>query len=793
MDKSLSLILLVIFYILGLVAYFSGLSVFFAIILAFVLIFLVLKNICSSKLVVLFYLFFILAFINCNFQVKAVDDLALLAPQKNAVILGTISSNLTTNNPEKTRFHVNVKNIQIKDEKPKNVVAKTIVTIKDNKNRYNKLEIGDEIQIKGDLYLPISATNPSQFDYANYLKTKNVFTTFYAKDDCFKRIAGPTELKWKFLQKLNILKTKIILKHSKYIKSPNIEVLGGIILGDDAINPPDEIKTSFINSGLLHILAASGMNVALIFGLWYFLAMRLRMNYRFSIAGGMILVLFYTCMTGFPPSILRAALMLEFVLFGKLINRQANTISLLFFVALILLSARPSMINEIGFQLSFVVTFGLILMCPVLCDFFNKKIPAAISDVICIPLIAQIWVIPIQMFYFNTFATYSLFANIAIMPFLAATSFVGFVSFILSLVPFIGDKVCFVFSYILNFTVSALVAISDFFATMPHSLLITFKPDISQIILYYVLLLILFYLLKNKLQNKKIVIVFISLVFLFCVSFCSFQRKGSEIIFFDVKNADLILLKNPMGDYFLIDTGKLPFNSTNSQARTIAGKYLKDRGIKKINSLILTHYDSDHAGGFSHFVEDFKIENFILNKMNDNSNLYKGINYYFVENQINPIYAKNNEIIYEDKGFALKTFQNIDKKEQSDNENSVVTLLTVKDNNILFMGDAGEFAYKNIEKYLPKTINTIKIGHHGAKKTINLQMIKDKKIKNAVISVDYGSYYHPHIETLTVLEKNKVRIFRTDSENAVKIFIPENSNEMFFYGFDTKTKKFRLL
>ena len=73
------------------------------------------------------------------------------------------------------------------------------------------------------------------------------------------------------LQRINNFREDIISVHSKYLKSPNLEILGGIVFGDDAVSPPKNIKQSFINSGLLHILAASGMNVAFIYSFFFFL------------------------------------------------------------------------------------------------------------------------------------------------------------------------------------------------------------------------------------------------------------------------------------------------------------------------------------------------------------------------------------------------------------------------------------------------------------------------------------------------------------------------------------------
>ena len=147
-------------------------------------------------------------------------------------------------------------------------------------------------------------------------------------------------------------------------------------------------------------------------------------------------------MTGFSPSILRATIMLEFVLLGKLIDRQADNFALISFVCFLMLLYKPSWICSIGFQLSFLVTTGLILSMPVINDFAQSKMNKIMNFIVTscvVPLVAQIWVLPVQMFYFNTFSTYSVLANILVLPFITVVSFVGFLSSIVALLPFVPD------------------------------------------------------------------------------------------------------------------------------------------------------------------------------------------------------------------------------------------------------------------------------------------------------------------------------------------------------------------
>jgi len=718
LDKSGLLIVAITCYMVGLGAFFTGRSAVFAILLLCAVIALMLKNIINPKFAIVVYLAFVVGFVNGYVKIKNVDDLAMLAPRSKIALEGTISSNLTTNEPAKTKFYFDVEKVILNDKNVK-LSAKTLVSISDEKTRYKRLEIGDRVKIYGKLNLPLSATNPSQFDYAKYLRNRNVFTMFYGRDDCFEKISPPVTLKWKFLHKLNLLKDRIMDEHKKYIRSPEIELVGGIILGDDAVNPPDELKASFIHSGLVHITAASGINVALIFGGWFWVMRRLRMSERWAIATGMLIVLLYACMTGFPPSLTRASLMLEFVLLGKLIDRTANTYALLFFVAFLMLAHNPGLLNDIGFKFSFVVTLGLILMCSTLCNFANKKLPPVISDTICIPFIAQLWIIPIQMYYFNIFVTYSLLANIIMMPFYAVASWVGFASFALAMIPWAGDKIVYVSSWILKYSAGAIIWISDFFARLPHSVIVTFKPSILQIVLYYVTLTLIFLVLKDKFKNKKLLISALISIILSLAALIPIHNKDFETIVFDVGDANLVLLKSPKSKYFLIDTGSPPFNADNSQARQIAGKYLKDRGIRTIEAVILTNDDPKHAGGLGHILEDFKVKKVIKSS---------------APVPPNPLYTEGN--------FKIDLYPAI----------SVVA--DYKDNKILFSSNGA----KNVKE-------KVQIAEFSGENQINDKLINDLAFSDAILSVGTGK----NRKDLFELQRHNINVYNTDAFGAIRI------------------------
>lgn len=263
-NKNTVMFVTALVFMSGILSYFNDNAILNSAIISIIAIFAILKNYLPIKYVIFWIFIFYFGFFNSYFKIHTTDELVPEANQK-VTIKGQAVSIPNSNNNIKTKFFFKVTELN-----NKKTSGKTLVTINADDGDFSEFQIGDFYEIKGNLRTPFKAGNPSQFDYGKYLRNFDTFTVFYAdKQDC-KPLKDKLTFKWKFLQNLNILRDKIVGVHSQYLKSPNLEILGGIVFGDDAVAPPDYVKTSFINSGLLHILAASGMNVAFIYGFWVF-------------------------------------------------------------------------------------------------------------------------------------------------------------------------------------------------------------------------------------------------------------------------------------------------------------------------------------------------------------------------------------------------------------------------------------------------------------------------------------------------------------------------------------------
>ena len=794
-NKNILMFVSVGVYIFALYGVLSNNAVLFAAILTIFFIFLTIKNIFPFKVIMIWALIFYFGILNTSFRIKDTDELLDLAPI-NSTIYGKIVTIPQKKDNEKIQFVFDVNKIEYDGMVKQFRNEKILVTL----NTDEKFQIYDSYKIRGRLSTPFKAGNPSQFDYGNYLRNFDTYAVFYGRNPysmkdldipCFEKLSENNTNVEKILQGINNYREKILKVHSKYLMSPNLEILGGIVFGDDAVSPPKNIKQSFVNSGLLHILAASGMNVGFIYSFFFLIMNFFKVPFKINTGICILAVLAYVLMTGLGASVLRAALMLLFVLIGKLIDRDAHSISLLSFVAFLMLIYNPMYVNDVGFQLSFIVTFGLLVMTPYVIQYKSRLLNWIIGS-ITIPIFAQLWVIPIQIFYFNNISIYSVFANIMSVPILFIISFGGFISSLLSIIQPLSNFICMTFDFILNPLITLLVNISDFWGNLPYSTMQTTHPNQIQIIIYYMILIniTLFFNKEfrekwHRIMKKSLPILIIVLLF----STISVPNHNLEITAFDVGNADAFMIKTPENKYLMIDTGKAGYNGGKSQAEILILKYFKDKGIKGLDSIIITHFDNDHSGGAADIIKNMNVEKIYVNSENHPSVQAQDIYKTAKENETKIIKAENQQNVYDKSGLKITNYIADGIKGVGDNENSIITLLQSNDFSMLFTGDAGIETFNQLKSYLPKNITVLKVGHHGASGVINKNIANYINPKYSIISTGENKFGHPSIYTTETLRNSSV--LRTDINNSIKIIVKNKNFEI--YTYDSKSKKYKKL
>ncbi len=773
-DKTQKTIILCSIIILAIASVVYNYEILSGILVIITLTILSIKNYIQKKPAILILIVFIFSALFTFIRLPH-PDILVNYENKNLIIKGKVLSIPDKNSSNKTRFQFEVNEI-IENDIPIKVHAKTFVYLDESIKQ--KIYKTDKLKIHAYISIPPNVQNPGQFDYKKYLQNHYMYTM--ASSDNIEILPSDKDYLSILIKKLDLIREKIIIKHSKYISEEKLEILGGVVFGSEAIKASKELKEAFINSGLYHLLAASGMNVGFIFGLWYFIFRKLKAPFRFTIISGGFIVIFYAMMTGLPPSITRATWMLELALLGKLIDRTANKNSILFFVCAVLLLYNPMFICDIGFLLSFVVTFG-ILNCSVPIMEKIKFVPQKISGWIIIPFIAQLFAMPIQMYYFQTFSLYSVLANMAVVPFMAFISFLGFISSILAIIPIIGDKICFISDKINEPFLTFMIFVAKFVSKFPNNTIFVVKPNFIEIVLFYGIVLLLIYLIKTNFQRFKLFILSLILCFILAISFTALksQDKGLSFTFLAVGEGDCIFIKTPENKNILIDTGRYYGNSFNSGTSIIL-PYFKVNGINSLDLLIMTHPDSDHIAGTVDILKTIPVKRIITNGEIAENKVYKYLTKYLKENNIKPEIINGKEELSPDKTISLTAFKPNGKNPKSQNDKSLMFVIEYDNFYGIFMGDNEKDNFEEIKPFLNKKVNLFKIGHHGSKDSLTEEMITSINPDTTIISVGKNNYNHPDPEVMTLLSQREY--FITETDNAIKITTDGKNKTIYLYS-----------
>lgn len=763
-------------FIIAVASVFLKIVIWSVILLAILVLGLSFKKLLSKRFSIVLMLVFAFGVVYTNYKTPKNDALQKYL-YKDCQIIGTVASVPKLDNQKiKFYFDVNQINSEVKNKK----IGTTAVSIYSSQNQ--KIQIGDILELEGKFQTPNKATNFGQFDYSNYLKNQGIFTVFYSKN--YKSKGQSNNLNFKIQKYFISLTEKILQKHSKYLTKNQTDLLGGVVFGHRSINLTEEVKQDFINSGTFHILAASGMQVALVLLFWCFLMKLIKLPYNISLLSGSIIIIFYACFTGFPASILRALLMAEFIIFGKLIDRQADSIALILFVCSIMLLFNPLSILDVGFQLSFITTFGLIFSIPKFSEKL-KSVPEWISSTLLITIIAQSFASPLLVFYFNNLPLYSILANIFILPLVSIITFAGFLSGILALIPK-TNFIIMLFSKILGPSLSGINWIADFFSNLPDSLIYLKQISVFSVILAYIFLIFFILFVSNSYRNKysmSISILSLSLFLFLNINF--YPQRNLDITFFNVGNSDAILVKLPNEKQFLVDTGRSnPYGA--SSGKTIVTEYLKAMGDTKLDAIILTHPDSDHIGGCLDVLKFTKPNKIYQSTMPNDTKTAQELQNYIIKNKIatQSILPNSCFNLDLDKDVKIKLFA---PKGFSQNSNSLITYIEKDDFSVLLMGD-NEKNIANFSKIsYKKPISLMKLGHHGSKNSIDEKMLKKLSPENVIISVGKNNYHHPDYRIIELLERHKIKTYKTCEENMMIFCHNKNGLKVKKYYSDIKT------
>jgi len=391
-------------------------------------------------------------------------DVSQYAGQEIAV-RGTVIETPTLNRDRNVRFVLEAQSVETQPPKPTS--GKLYVTVPILQG--TGLTLDREISVTGWLYEPQPPQNPGGFDFRAYLARKGVFAGLKGKTIDWETASEPSSWGWWALRE------RIVKALVEKLGVPEGTVVSAMVLGRRAVDLSDDVRDRFVNVGLAHALAASGFHVSLILGA--VLGLRRNLGDRSKFILGSATLLMYVGLVGFQPSVLRAALMGFAGLVGLATQRRVHPVGALLVAATLLLLVNPLWIRDLGFQLSFLATLGLLVTVPPLVEKMDG-LPPTISPLLAVPIAAIIWTLPLQLYVFGQTPTYSLVVNLLTMPFLSVVTLGGFLCGMVALVyPPAGSWAALALLY----PVRGLLAMVNFFAELPGGSIAVDKIELASL------------------------------------------------------------------------------------------------------------------------------------------------------------------------------------------------------------------------------------------------------------------------------------------------------------------------
>lgn len=594
-----------------------------------------------------------------------------------------------------------------------------IVTYKYTGKVFNNLSYGDKIKVTGVLKEPSTNNIFNNFNYKKYLYNKKIYYIIEASK--IDKIQNNNNHIYTIK---NLLYTRInSLKSSNYIKA--------LLFGDNKLDK--EIKTSYQINGISHLFSVSGFHINFITSIIYFYLDRVIYNKKIKYITVDIFLVLYLLLCN-TTSLLRCTVMNILLSINHLLKLNIKKIDIVLLTLILCIIINPFIIYDIGFIYSYTISFFLIL-------YKNKyKTNNKLLKIIYISLISFLVSLPINIYTSYEINFLSIILNIIIVP------IVSLILLPLSLLTLIFP----ILDNILYLITSILEKISLYTSNINIFKQVLSKPSIILIIIYYLVII----LILSK--NKHYYLILILLIFHKTIPL---YNSNLEVVMFDVGEADSMLISTPSKKVnILIDTGRgIDINNIII--------YLKSIGISKLNYLIITHGDEDHIGGALYLIDNFKVDNVILNKGD------------YTELEVELItHLKNKNIKYTNninKIPLLGSYMYLlnTKEFSNENDNSIVTYFEYQKYKFLFMGDSSSKTEEYlINNYNLTNISFLKVGHHGSNTSSSPLFINKINPKVSLISVGRNNFYHhPNKEVLTNLS-NSV-IYRTDINKSIKIKI----------------------
>lgn len=633
---------------------------------------------------------------------------------------------------------------------------------------------GQGIRAGGFLYLPPEPGNFGAFNYRDYLQRRGI--------RCLMTVNGAEHIRVldgghgnPLVAAALACKYRLMQVAGSTLDQRQAAVLSGMMFGSrERIDRAT--SDMFASTGVAHVLCVSGLHVGFVLAAALLVAGALGVPNRAYLAVAAPVLLFYAVMTGLGPAVLRSSLMALVVLLALLLNREKDWPSTLALAAGALLLYKPLLIYEIGFQLSFAATWGILYLGPPVGELLTGhfKLPRWLALPLQVTLAAQLATLPLLVYHFNLFTPVAPLANLVLVPLVGAvmlTGFTGCVSGLLfmPLAEFINIGT--------GLLIDLFLGLAGWLDSIPGGSAYVATPPLPVIPLWFAGLVLAVEGRRGRIKFTGWAGIgraapLAAGVMLMLVIFLPWGGTGGrlQVHFLDVGQGDSILVRFPGGGNMLVDTGGRPGEPEEMRlvGDSVVVPYLQRLGINKLDALVLTHPHDDHAGGAAAVLDKMRVGVLVISHAPG----YEAVIRQAAMARVPVFRVGAGQVLQLDRRVEIRVL-GPDRREAARagedlNDVSLVLRLEHGAVSVLLAGDIEERAQRQLlARGAELHCNVFKVPHHGSRfYTPRFYEAADPEF--AVIQVGANNRFgHPAASVLETLERTGARVLRTDRDGAI--------------------------
>lgn len=629
--------------------------------------------------------------------------------------------------------------------------------------------VGSQLQGNARVSPFSQATNPGGYDEEIYYKGKGVFTGLELEELTTGKI--PAFSIQRYLQEFKTGKESL---YYRLLEERDASIACAMVLGEKKDIDP-EIKELYRKSGIAHLIAISGLHIALLGGTLYHILRKLLGGYLCPAMAGGLMIGMYGCLTGLSGATLRAIIMLVMSIFADVVGRQYDSVSAVAVALLWMLFENPYQLYQAGFLLSYGAVLAIAVIAPLWKQLLHR-VPKLL-ETFFVSVSIQLVTTPIQLYYFYEIPLYGVFFNVLVIPLMSVLLPLLVGSGILGNWWFVGAKyLAYMAGWILRFY----ELLCNGYKMLPWNHICTGRPDMWWMIGYYALLVVFVfwgYRMNQEKKKQKSHILFGGTlrgitIWVFClIGYMSLLWRTGDftVTFLDVGQGDGIYMQTPKRHHILVDGG--------SSTRKAVGSYVIEQallyhGADIVDYVFVTHSDSDHYSGILELLqeENISIQNFVLPFCEKPDDAYRQLMEEAKKKGCKIYCMKKGEQLFVDG--VMFTCISPKKKFYTDkNAGSLVLTVQYENFDILLTGDMTQETEEELrEEGLLYPVEVLKVAHHGSDTSTSQSFLDVVTPNIACISVGEGnSYGHPSKEVVKRLERMNSRMYLTKRDGAITI------------------------